>query len=65
MDTTDSERLTRQAAAKFLGLRPQTLGRLILRRQVPFIRISPRVVVFERRALQRFLDERRVEPAPG
>lgn len=58
------KRLDYTAAAAFIGVKPGTLRSMVSRRQVPHIRLSKRVVVFEESALQTWLDAHRVEVTP-
>lgn len=52
------------AAAVYLGLKAGTLRALVARQRVPHIRLGPRLVVFDREALDRWLAERSVAAAP-
>lgn len=52
--------LNYREAARMLGVPIGTLRSMVCRRQVPHIRISPRVVVFEVAALDAWITARRV-----
>ena len=56
------ERLNYREAAEFLGVKLPTLQSMVCREQVPHVRLSGRLVVFERDALEKFIAERRVSP---
>lgn len=56
----ENSRFRYQEASAHTGLKLGTLRSLVSRNQIPYIRISPRIVVFEREALDRWLDEKRV-----
>lgn len=47
-------------AARMLGIPIGTLRSMVCRRQVPHVRISPRIVVFEVASLTAWVTERRV-----
>ena len=53
-------RLSYRDAARLLGIPVGTLRSMVCRRQVPHIRISPRVVVFDVSALEEWVASRRV-----
>lgn len=53
-------RLNYRDASRLLGVPVGTLRSMVCRRQVPHIRISPRVVVFDVAALEEWLAARRV-----
>jgi len=53
-------RLSYAEAAKHLGLKIGTLRALVCREGVPHIRLGPRLVVFDRDALDTWLTERAV-----
>lgn len=53
-------RIGYDAAAVYLGVNVSTLRSWVCRRQVPHIRLSGRVVVFDVAELDRWLAERRV-----
>lgn len=53
-------RLNYREAARLLGIPVGTLRSMVCRRQVPHIRISPRVVVFDVAALEAWIALRRV-----
>jgi predicted DNA-binding transcriptional regulator AlpA len=53
-------RLNYRDAALLLGIPVGTLRSMVCRRQVPHIRISPRVVVFDVAALEEWIALRRV-----
>ena len=53
-------RLNYRDAARLLGIPVGTLRSMVCRRQVPHIRISPRVVVFDVAALEDWIAQRRV-----
>ncbi len=50
--------LNQREAAQHLNVRLGTLRKLVARRAVAFIRISPRVMMFRRPDLDRFMDQR-------
>lgn len=52
--------LNYREAARMLGIPIGTLRSMVCRRQVPHIRMSPRIVVFEVAALAAWITERRV-----
>lgn len=47
--------------ANRLGIAYQTLRHMVMRRQIPFIKIGRRCL-FDPAAIERWIDERRVEP---
>lgn len=49
-----------EAAAQHIGIVPGTLRSLVSRRQVPHIRISPQLVIFDLDELDAWLAEKRV-----
>ena len=53
-------RLNYREAAQLLGIPVGTLRSMVCRRQVPHIRISPRIVVFDVDALEEWISLRRV-----
>lgn len=53
-------RLNYREAARLLGIPVGTLRSMVCRRQIPHIRISPRVVVFDVAALEEWIGARRV-----
>lgn len=53
-------RLNYREAARLIGIPVGTLRSMVCRRQVPHIRISPRVVVFDVGALEEWIAVRRV-----
>lgn len=53
-------RLTYPEAAAFLGIKRGTLASMVSRRQVPHIRLGPRLVVFDSDALEEWLAARAV-----
>jgi len=53
-------RLNYREAARLLGIPVGTLRSMVCRRQIPHIRISPRVVVFDVGALEEWIGARRV-----
>lgn len=53
-------RLRYAEAAKYLGLPKGTLASLVCRKQIPHVRISKRLVLFETDALDAWIAERRV-----
>lgn len=55
-----SARISYDTAAVHLGVNVSTLRSWVCRRQVPHIRLSGRVVVFDVEELDRWLAERRV-----
>lgn len=52
--------LSYRDAAQMLGIPIGTLRSMVCRRQVPHIRISPRIVVFDVAALEAWIAARRV-----
>jgi excisionase family DNA binding protein len=56
-------RLNYREAARLLGIPVGTLRSMVCRRQVPHIRISPRVVVFDAASLEDWISQRRVDVA--
>lgn len=56
-------RLSYREAARLIGIPVGTLRSMVCRRQVPHIRISPRVVVFDVAALEDWIAARRVDVA--
>lgn len=56
-------RLSYRDAARLLGIPVGTLRSMVCRRQVPHIRISARVVVFDVVALEEWIASRRVDVA--
>ena len=56
-------RLNYRDAARLLGIPVGTLRSMVCRRQVPHIRISPRVVVFDATSLEEWIAKRRVDVA--
>ena len=57
---SDRSRIGYDAAAQLLAIPIGTLRSMVCRRQVPHIRLSPRIVVFDVRALQSWLAARAV-----
>lgn len=55
--------LTYQEASHVLSIKVNTLYALVSRRELPFIRLSGRMVRFDRDELERWIEERKVEPA--
>jgi excisionase family DNA binding protein len=53
-------RLTYKEAAAHLGLKIGTLKAMVCRKEVPHIRLGPRLVVFDPTELDAWLAERRV-----
>lgn len=60
----ENSRFRYAVAAGYTGLKLSTLRSLVYRNQIPHIRISSRLVLFEKDALDAWLDARRV-PATG
>jgi excisionase family DNA binding protein len=52
--------LNYREAARMLGIPVGTLRSMVCRRQIPHIRISPRIVVFDVAALEAWIATRRV-----
>ena len=52
--------LNYREAARMLGIPIGTLRSMVCRRQIPHIRISPRIVVFDVAALDAWISARRV-----
>lgn len=57
-------RMTYSEAAEYIRIDRSTLRGMVHRRTIPHIRISARVVVFDREAIDRWLAERAV-PVEG
>lgn len=55
------KRLDYAGAAAFLGVKISTLRSLVSRGQVPHLRLTARLVVFELEALERWIDSKRVD----
>ena len=53
-------RLNYREAAQLIGIPIGTLRSMVCRRQVPHIRISPRIVVFDYAAIESWIAARRV-----
>ena len=49
-----------EEAGRFLGLKTGTLHAYVSRRQIPHLRIGPRLVRFDRHELEAWLDSKRV-----
>ena len=66
MDKANDVLLTREQAAEFLGVRPQTLAvwASAKRYALPYIKVG-RCVRYRMRYVEAFLDSRTVEPAPA
>lgn len=58
--TLDRPLLTYSEAAELLGLKIGTLYALVSAKRIPHIRLSGRLVRFEREALEKYVEERRV-----
>ncbi|MEZ4287779.1 MAG: helix-turn-helix domain-containing protein [Polyangiales bacterium] len=56
------ELLNYQQTAEFLCVPKGTLYSWVHHRTIPFVRLSNRVIRFDRHALQRWVDERRLGP---
>jgi excisionase family DNA binding protein len=54
------ERFGYKEAAEFLGVSEGTLRGYVCQKRIPHVRFGPRLVRFERRALEKWLAERRV-----
>lgn len=54
-------RINYREASQLIGIPVGTLRSMVCRRQVPHIRISPRVVVFDVAALEEWIALRRVD----
>lgn len=52
-----------EEAAAFLGLKVNTLYSMVSRKELPHVRLSRRLVRFDRAELARWVAERRVAPA--
>ena len=50
-------------ASALLGVKTGTLYAWVSRRVIPFVRLSPRVVRFQREAIEKWIAERTVQPA--
>ena len=57
----NSDMLTYAEAAEFAGVCVNTLYGWVSQRRVPYVRLGARVVRFQRKALQAWIDARRVE----
>lgn len=55
-----SKRINYAAAAAHIGIKVTTLRSMVHHKQVPHIRVSPRVVVFDTDALDAWLSKRAV-----
>lgn len=53
------------AAARYLGLSRRFLAALTQRGELPFSRVGPRCILFDRKDLDAFVQARRVEPDPA
>ena len=58
---SSSNLLTYPEAAEFLGVKIGTVYSLVSQRRIPHVRLSSRLVRFERKSLERFVAERRVD----
>lgn len=64
MSTDDNKKLlTYDDVAREYGFNPSTLRVWVVRRRIPFVRLGPRMVRFERAALERWIEEGRVDIA--
>lgn len=57
----EAERVDYIGAAAFIGVPIGTVRAWVARRQIPHLRLGPRLVRFDLADLRRWLDERRVE----
>ena len=57
-----TELLTYAGTSDFLGVKVGTLYSWVSRRAIPFVRLGPRVVRFDRAALEAWLRSRTVAP---
>jgi excisionase family DNA binding protein len=48
-------------AAAFIGIPVGTLRAMVSRKQVPYIRLGPRLVVFDQRAIEEWLQSKTVK----
>ena len=55
-----ADKLRYPAAARLLGIPLGTLHSMVSRRQVPHIRLGPRLVVFSRSELETWIEDRHV-----
>jgi predicted DNA-binding transcriptional regulator AlpA len=63
VDDFEKKFLTRDEAARLLGLRPQTLANFTWKNEgPPYVRISSRCLRYEREALLSWMKEREVRP---
>jgi excisionase family DNA binding protein len=53
--------ITYEAAAEYLGIPIGTLRSMVCRKQIPYVRLSARVVRFELAVLDAVIEERRVD----
>jgi excisionase family DNA binding protein len=61
--TSLADKVRYPEAAGLLGIPLGTLYSLVSRRQVPHIRLGPRLVVFSKSELEQWIDDHRVEDA--
>jgi hypothetical protein len=54
--------LSKREAAEILGVSPFSMNRIM--RELPFIRVSPRRVVFDPRDVQGYIEAKKVQPRP-
>lgn len=54
-----------EGAERLTGIRRGTLASMVSRRQIPHVRIGPRLVRFERAALEEWIGARRVPARSG
>lgn len=63
VDGVEKKFLTREEAARLLGLRPQTLANFTWKNEgPPYIRISSRCLRYDREALLAWMKDREVRP---
>ena len=60
LDDQPAGRVNYATAAKYLGIPEGTLRSMVCRKQVPYIRLSPRIVVFSVATLDAWLADRSV-----
>lgn len=58
----NTEYMSYAEASELLGVKTGTLYAWVSRRVIPFVRLSPRVVRFHRRTIEKWLTDRAVQP---
>ena len=54
--------IDKREAARLLGISPFSINRIM--RELPYVRVSPRRVVFDVRDVQAYIESRKVQPKP-